>query len=112
MKLNVVRWVNTTPLGLAVVPLVFCNITGFGWRELMVTPTRYWAAVVVLLVGIMPAFSPGIWDKYLSFHLYSGQGQRVVLIVTEPSVEALPEFVPQSRPATRDWTHVWPAKAP
>ena len=89
---NVVIWPWNVCM-MAVVPLVFCKIAGFGWRELVVTPARYWTGAVVVLVGIMPAFSPGKWDRYLSFHLYSGQGQRLMLVLNDRAVETLPEEV-------------------
>jgi len=74
-----------------VVPLAFWQIPSFGWREVAVTPVRYCAAVLVVLVAIMPAFSPGRWDRYLSFHLYSGQGQRIMVVLDDRAVEVLPE---------------------
>lgn len=78
---------------MVVVPAAFWGAPVFGWRELVVTPVRYWAAPLVVLVGLLPAFSPGRWDRYLSFHLYSGREQRVMLVLNDRAVQALPAGV-------------------
>ena len=91
---------------LLVVPLAFWQIPSFGWRELAVTPVRYLSGAVLILVGIMPAFSPGDWDRYLSFHLYTGRGQRVMVVLNEQAVETLPEEVrPFLRPGASAGLH-------
>lgn len=48
-------------------------------------------ALLALLVWVLPFFSTyGIWDKYLSFHLYSGTGHRYSLILNSGMEEKLP----------------------
>ena len=87
---NVVIW-PWNVLMILLVPLVFWRISSFGWRDMAATPVKYCAVPLVVLVGIMPAFSPGIWDRYFSFHLYSGRDQRVILVLNERALGALPE---------------------
>lgn len=50
-----------------------------------------WVAVcVVFFAGLMPVLSiSGNWDRYLSFHLYSGHQQRVILVLQPSGVEKL-----------------------
>jgi hypothetical protein len=89
---NVVIWPWNLCM-MMVVPLAFWQISTFGWREMAVTPARFSTVALMVLVGIMPAFSPGRWDGYLSFHLYSGQGPRVRLVVSDRAAEVLPAEV-------------------
>lgn len=53
--------------------------------------SRFVAVLLLLLVWVMPFFSVyGIWDRYLSFHLYSGTAHRYVLIFNAGTENKLP----------------------
>jgi len=57
-------------------------------------------AVIAVLVCLMPAFSIArLWDRYLSFHLYSGQQHRCVWAMTRSGFTKLPE---KYRPFARE----------
>ncbi|NNC89357.1 MAG: hypothetical protein HKN82_12930, partial [Akkermansiaceae bacterium] len=74
----------------ALVLVLFWRAPAFGWRAMFAAGSRFAAVPVVVLAGIMPAFSPEHWDRYLSFHLYSGQNQRLMLVLDQDAVVALP----------------------
>ena len=77
---------------LAMVPLLFWRVADFGLRELRTGRHRAAAAVLLLLAGVMPAFSmKERWDRYLSFHLYSGTERRMMIAVDDGAAAALPE---------------------
>ena len=62
------------------------------WREAFLQGGRLQglAALVAVLVLAMPAaYYTGLWDRYLSFHLYSGRQQQVVLFLPATSTERL-----------------------
>lgn len=87
---------------LAMVPLLFWRVPDFGVRELRTGVHRAAAAVMLLLVGLMPAFSTKEgWDRYLSFHLYSGTERRMMMAVDPGAAAALPtewqEYLQPSR---------------
>lgn len=92
MNDNIIIWPWNLCMAL-VVPLAFWGNPSFGWREMVVTPIRFWLGPFLVLLAVMPAFSPGIWDRYLSFHLYSGRDQRVMLVLDEKAAQVLPEEV-------------------
>jgi hypothetical protein len=76
----------------ALVVLLFYRTKEFGWKSL--SGSRSWeaAGAVVLLAAVMPAFSnDDVWDRYLSFQLYSGSERRLVLIVDQTAAQAMPE---------------------
>jgi hypothetical protein len=86
---NAVIWPwNACMIGLAFV--LFGRASGERWRAPRSAPLRLAALAVLWLVWVMPALSAsGRWDQYLSFHLYSGRGQRFLLVVPDAAVERL-----------------------
>jgi hypothetical protein len=75
----------------ALAVLLFRKCPEFGWGKLQ--DWRGWTAAgaAVLLAGIMPYYSlHGNWDRYLSFHLYSGTERRLVLVVDTEAQKAMP----------------------
>jgi len=76
----------------ALVVLLFWNAPEFGWKSLRVPRQHAAAGLAVLLAGIMPVLSiPEKWDRYLSFHLYSGSERRMLIVVDDDAAAALPE---------------------
>ncbi len=66
---------------------------------------RVVTVIIVILVGIMPLFSLfGRWPRYLSFHLYSGHQQRM-LVGLKPSGKA--KLGEAFRPSIRESAN-WP----
>jgi hypothetical protein len=91
-SINTVIW----PWNMAMVVLV--SALFWNWRlpllslvELKAQRAVGW--VVFVLVWVMPLFSIfGKWDKYLSFHLYSGHQQRVILALSPSGVEKMKNY--------------------
>jgi hypothetical protein len=76
----------------ALVVLLFRRAPEFGWRQLQGRRPLLAAGAVVFLAGVMPWFSlHESWDRYLSFHLYSGSERRLVIIVDEAAAKAMPD---------------------
>ncbi|MFT5124618.1 MAG: hypothetical protein ACI97B_003254 [Verrucomicrobiales bacterium] len=76
---------------MALVALLFFPGVGIGWRALGQGRLRYLTGLLLLLVGLMPMFSLfSRWDRYLSFHLYSGQQQRIVVFFDKAAAAQLP----------------------
>ena len=77
----------------ALVILLFWNKDAFQWEKNFGSGyLKPVAATTVVLVGILPLLSlGGLWDKYLSFHLYSGKQQRIQLVMHETVTKKLPE---------------------
>jgi hypothetical protein len=80
------------------------------WRDdestvgALLAPRSAFQAVVVILVGVLPAFSAhDLWDSYLSFALYSGNTHQAVIYVSRPVVDQLPASI---RP------HIWQRTEP
>ena len=72
-------------------------------RDLIV-PNCWLHAIVLLLLGIMPAFSLfNYWDSYLSAALYSGSTDQAVIYISPAVLELLPVAI---RP------HVWQKSQP
>ncbi|MFN0126471.1 MAG: hypothetical protein ACKV19_07300 [Verrucomicrobiales bacterium] len=84
----------------ALTPVAFWNLPGIPWPSLAAFPVRFASIPLALLVGVLPAFSPGHWDRYFSFHLYSGRDQRIMLVMDDAALGSLPPAVrPFVRPA-------------
>lgn len=77
----------------ALTPVAFSNLPGISWPSLAAFPIRLASVPLTLLVGVLPAFSPGRWDRYFSFHLYSGRDQRIMLVMDNAALGALPPAV-------------------
>jgi len=59
-------------------------------------PKNAFHAVVLLLFGVLPAFSLiGIWDSFLSSALYSGNTDEAVILVSHGEIDHLPEYIHQ-----------------
>jgi hypothetical protein len=88
---NAVVWPWNVLMAVLVI-ILFWSAREFGWKALR-TPRHMAAALVaVFMAGFMPAFSiPEKWDRYLSFHLYSGSGRRLIIVVDDAAAAALPE---------------------
>ena len=75
----------------AVVLVLFWRAPVFGWKSLNGAAPYAAASLAVLLCGVMPALSIWEkWDRYLSFHLYSGSERRIVVILDAAAVAAMP----------------------
>ena len=61
-------------------------------------------AVVLLLFGVLPAFSLiGLWDSFLSSALYSGNTDEAVILVSHPSMDNLPKAIHPYAREGRQW---------
>jgi hypothetical protein len=89
MNNNVVVWPWNVAMAVLVVT-AFWGVPEFGFMAMRMTRRGFVAVPLALLVWLMPAFSPGRWDRYLSFHLYSGTEQRLMLVVDEQAAAVLP----------------------
>ncbi|HEY6970361.1 MAG TPA: DoxX family membrane protein [Candidatus Angelobacter sp.] len=55
-------------------------------------PKNAFHAVVLLLFGVLPAFSLiGLWDSFLSSALYSGNTDEAIILVSHGEIDHLPE---------------------
>ena len=71
--------------------LLFWHCRAFGWASLRTLGHRCAAAGSLVLCGLMPVFSiSGRWDRYLSFHLYSGSERRIMAVLDGQAAAALP----------------------
>ena len=69
----------------------------------MLFPKSGFHAVVLLLFGVLPAFSLiGLWDSFLSSALYSGNTEEAVIFVSHAEMEHLPKSI---RPYAREGSH-------
>ncbi|MFP6906352.1 MAG: MauE/DoxX family redox-associated membrane protein [Verrucomicrobiota bacterium] len=86
---------------MALVGLLFFPGRSIQWRNLGQAGFRYPTALIVLLVWIMPIGSfAKKWDRYLSFHLYSGQQQRVVVFFDAVAAAQVPgEILAWTKPS-------------
>jgi hypothetical protein len=70
----------------------------------IVTLKHRFQAVVLLLFGVLPAFSlVGLWDSYLSLALFSGNTQQAVIYLDNPVIDQIPAAI---RP------HIWQENEP
>jgi len=91
---NVVIWPWNVAMILLVLILFLPRERGYfraAWRK-SGWGSRLTLGVVVVLAGVMPWFSTrGQWDRYLSFHLYSGTEHRYSLVLLPKGLKKLPE---------------------
>mgnify|MGYP000400970424 CR=1 FL=1 len=77
-----------------VMPLMAINLfwkDGFEFKQLTSKSLRPITLVIVFLVVIAPVlFYVKAWDRYLSFNLYSGKQQRVIVYFPSNSIKKLP----------------------
>ncbi len=90
---NSVVWPWNLALAVLAV-LLFADTRAVAARHIVWPPGSPLARVVLLLFGVLPAFSlNGWWDPYLSAALYSGNTPQTRLTLTDAAAAALPAGV-------------------
>jgi len=78
----------------ASVVILFAGTRDHGFSTLREVVRPAYGKLVLVLVGLMPAFSfVGVWDSYLSWSLYSGNLSEAVIRFSDPDGAGLPEHV-------------------
>ncbi|MEM7384092.1 MAG: hypothetical protein AAF514_04030 [Verrucomicrobiota bacterium] len=91
LNFNMVIWPWNICL-IALVWILFWKTPDLQWPSLTKSSIAIPVAVIGILALILPSFSLGHkWDRYLSFHLYSGQQQRLLIGFAPSAVRKLPE---------------------
>ncbi len=94
---------------IAMVVLLFWRAPEIGWNRLSGARNLTAAGLALLLCGLMPVFSRWEkWDRYLSFHLYSGSERRLFLVASPQAAAAMPEawrhaLTPSASPDFPGW---------
>jgi hypothetical protein len=83
--------------------ILFWRDSKTGTGQIVTLKNRF-HAVVLLLFGVLPAFSlVGLWDSYLSLALFSGNTQQAVIYLDNPVIDQIPAPI---RP------HIWQENEP
>jgi hypothetical protein len=101
--INAVIWPWNLVMPTMVVVL-FWQAEDFGWRRLPTARAGFAAVLTSFVFGVLPAMSIAEkWDRYLSFHLYSGTDRRLVVILDAEAADALPaEWRRHLQPSARE----------
>ena len=90
---NVVVWPWNAAM-ILIVPALFFRGPALEWRQALGdSGRRLWPALFAVLALVMPAtYYAGLWDRTLSFHLYTGrQQQLIVLLPAQRTLGLVPE---------------------
>ena len=82
---NVVVWPWNAAM-ILIVPGLFFRGPALEWRQALGdSGRRLWPVLFAVLVLFMPAtYYAGLWDRALSFHLYTGRQQQLIVLLPAP----------------------------
>ena len=76
---------------MVLVPMLFWPKHRIDWSSLPTGRALPLAAALAFLLAVAPVLSIWEkWDRYLSFHLYSGKERRMVMLADRPAFDGLP----------------------